>query len=434
MAPLKFLHLSDIHFQRKTVDSYFDLDRVLRAKVEEAVTKHVALHGGLSGILISGDIAYEGATGDYEVADQWIKTLSEIIGINPLNTFMVPGNHDIDRSCTKPGSLMDMCHRDLRACNIHEIDTKIRTLIDRDKETILAPLHNYNHFSGKYSCNTSAVTGLTWKDDKTYRFRDGTRLTLQGINTAIISDQNDNIDGGRLVCTSYQSSVVPAKDEIYLVLAHHPPEWLRDGEALKRGLNDFAAIHLFGHKHEPSQSVVDNKSLVIAAGAVHPERAELQWTPSFNIIELDIVEQESGRNLSAKVFKYRWSDEDRAFAPKAYDQNLYQQNFLAIRAVPVQIAPSEITLKVPMEQDSPKPSLAEVNPFRYLTYKYTLLALVHKMKIAADLQLVRDGDLPLDESFFTNVTNRAQEAGRLNQLWDRVASLDAEMQAVKNPF
>jgi predicted MPP superfamily phosphohydrolase len=434
MAPLKFLHLSDIHFQRKTVDSFFDLDKVLRAKIEEAVTEHVRLYGNLSGILISGDIAYEGATGDYEVADDWINTLSLIIGVNPLNTFMVPGNHDVDRSATKSGGLMDICHKDLRACDIHEIDSKIRDLIQRDEEAILVSLKNYNHFSTKYSCNTSAATGLTWKDDKTYRFRDGTRLTLHGINTAIISDQNDHAERGRLICSSFQSNVVPEKDEIYLVLAHHPPEWLRDGETLKRNLNDFAAIQLFGHKHEPSQSLIDNKALVIAAGAVHPERKEQQWIPSFNIIELDIVNKNDQRKLSAKVFKYRWTDEDKVFAPKAYGRDLYQENFLAIRAQPAKINPSEATFKGPMEKDSPKPSLDEVSPLRYLTYKYTLLALVHRIRIAADLDLVRDGDLPLNESFFSKVITRAQEIGKLRELWDAVASRDEEMQTVKNPF
>lgn len=434
MGSLKFLHLSDIHFKRETVDSHYDLDKVLRAKLEQALRDHVAAHGQLSGLLISGDIAFGGAVGDYEVADLWISTICEIIGINWLNAFMVPGNHDIDRTVTKGGSFMDMCHRDLRGCPPSEIDAKVRGFIEIDKETILRPLHNYNHFSSRYSCSTSAASGFTWTDNETYRFDGGIRLSLHGINTALISDQNDHAETGRLACTSYQSAIVPDDDEIYMVLAHHPPDWIRDGDVLKRSLNDVASIQLFGHKHEPGQFIIDNKSLVVAAGAVHPERQESQWIPSFNILELDIVEHNLTPQLQIKTFKYRWSDEDRAFTPKYYNGSPYRDNHLEIKARPNPLRSEKPNQTMSMTEERHERSLSTVNPERYLAYKYIMLALVYKVRIATDLGLLNENDLPLEESFFNEIVKRGKAQGKLKELWIRVAAHDANMKDIENPF
>ena len=77
--PLVFIHLSDIHFSKKWHDHY-ELDRDLRDQIELDVGRMKTKFPLVTGVLISGDIAFSGKKGEYEIALEWLKTLCEIAG------------------------------------------------------------------------------------------------------------------------------------------------------------------------------------------------------------------------------------------------------------------------------------------------------------------------------------------------------------------
>jgi 3',5'-cyclic AMP phosphodiesterase CpdA len=54
------------------------------------------------GLLITGDIAYGGKQDQYKRAQQWLDEVFDRAGVSPNNTYMVPGNHDVDRDYVQP--------------------------------------------------------------------------------------------------------------------------------------------------------------------------------------------------------------------------------------------------------------------------------------------------------------------------------------------
>lgn len=96
MSSISFVHLSDIHFV-KSSNNPADIDRELRDAIitDLDVNAKIALEN-VSGILVSGDIAFSGAKTEYEKAKEYLLEISKLFSINPSDIYCVPGNHDVD--------------------------------------------------------------------------------------------------------------------------------------------------------------------------------------------------------------------------------------------------------------------------------------------------------------------------------------------------
>ena len=91
-----FLHLSDIHLFQDGQADRVDLDRDLRRELERSAEDYVEdLGRGVDGILVTGDVAFQGSKSEYEAAREWLKTLSEHVGCDEEEVWVVPGNHDV---------------------------------------------------------------------------------------------------------------------------------------------------------------------------------------------------------------------------------------------------------------------------------------------------------------------------------------------------
>lgn len=67
--PLKFLHLSDIHFRREVSGGVYDPDNDLRNELERDAEREVRTKPHrIDGILVTGDIAFAGIKDEFDVA------------------------------------------------------------------------------------------------------------------------------------------------------------------------------------------------------------------------------------------------------------------------------------------------------------------------------------------------------------------------------
>src|SRR5262245_5137561 len=94
------LHLSDIHFKHNEIGQPDDPNRALRNDMVQDVRKMRGQLGiAADGVLISGDVAFAGKASEYEFAYKWLETeLCPSAGCQIENVFIVPGNHDVDRT------------------------------------------------------------------------------------------------------------------------------------------------------------------------------------------------------------------------------------------------------------------------------------------------------------------------------------------------
>lgn len=99
-----WLHISDFHFRNE--DPY-DRNVVLRALVT-AIRRFRTQGRCPDLILATGDLAYSGQAQEYAEVSTFFDILLEATGLDKQRLFVVPGNHDVNRSLG-PANKSDYC-------------------------------------------------------------------------------------------------------------------------------------------------------------------------------------------------------------------------------------------------------------------------------------------------------------------------------------
>jgi hypothetical protein len=249
---------------------------------------------------------------EYDFAYQWLeKELCPAGGCPIDSVFVVPGNHDVDRS-VETGPAFVAARKQLRDTGAKDADRELRKwLRDRTSaDVIFGPIENYNRFAAKFLCalrpyiETEAERQDTGVISRPFATRDlplddGSTLRLWGFNTVLISNEDDR-EGGMLVDPA--ASQIPVQDGVtHLVMCHHPFGWLKNKQAFEDRVNSVARIHLFGHEH--TRRVDENKRYVrIRAGALQPDRDDADWKPGYNWIDVSVQADKDRRFLSVKLW------------------------------------------------------------------------------------------------------------------------------------
>jgi len=424
---LKLLHISDIHFRAFKNNEYLDLDKDIQNELEFDLCGLKQDFGKIDLILIGGDIAFSGSEAEYKVADEWIKKICEITECEQENVLTVPGNHDVDRS--KLSVIVLDAHKQLKQLkNRNEIDYKVSQYVN-DKEsakTLLSPLTNYNNFAQKYGSIPQGDNVLYWTKDVVL---DNSILRIRGVNSALVSDADDHENKSKLLLGSHQSNISRDNGVVNLVLCHHPPQWLLDGDDVIIDLNARTRIQLFGHKHEFGREVIENCCLVLAAGAMQPSRSESGWEPRYNILELAIPSVSQDHILNVKLFKRVWKKDLKKFVADYNEDGVdFEEHNLKLEKHEIREDIREkheviVELKIePMTE--PIINVNNPDPKRRLAFMFLGLPYHIKLKIAFEMGLIEDKDQELEEIEKTQAYfKRANERGLLNELWDHVAKV-----------
>jgi excisionase family DNA binding protein len=156
---LRFLQISDIHFRGgATGHEEGALDYGLRQALIEDARSAVAQAGGVSAVLVCGDLANWGSGSEFTQASTWLHSLCSAIGVPPWMVWVVPGNHDLDRA--KLGAEQLELRRRLRSAADGEQVAAMfaAVLADGEKrEALLDPLYNYIEFASAYDCTAAGA-------------------------------------------------------------------------------------------------------------------------------------------------------------------------------------------------------------------------------------------------------------------------------------
>lgn len=304
MDKLVLVHLSDIHFTRASGVSVHDLDKNVRNELVLNATKVAKDIGPVKGVLITGDIAYSGREAEFEHATNWLRDFCRALGCPEESVWVVPGNHDVVRDKTK-SKITRMLHQGVRQDG-SDVDKELREIFSdaQSAAALLEPLADYNKFAGRFGCSISA--------EKHYWERDlmlacGTPVRLRGLTSALVSNEEDRRTG--IVLGAAQATVERAHGVLHMTLCHHPPEWLRDHDAVEDHLKSKVHIQLFGHKHSQRIDEINGKVRLVA-GAMHPDRYEGGWLPTYNFLE--ISRRDSDR-IGLRVYQRQWNQPDTNF-------------------------------------------------------------------------------------------------------------------------
>lgn len=188
MEKLVFVHLSDIHFTRTSGVSVHDLDKNVRNELVLDATKVAEEIGPVTGVLITGDIAFSGSEAEFEHATNWLRDFCRAIGCHEESVWVVPGNHDVVRDKTKR-KLTRMLHQGVRKDG-SDVDKELREIFSdaQSATALLEPLADYNKFAGRFGCSISAEKHY-WERDISLAC--GTPVRLRGLTSALVSNEED---------------------------------------------------------------------------------------------------------------------------------------------------------------------------------------------------------------------------------------------------
>jgi predicted phosphodiesterase len=418
---LVFAHLSDIHFTHGLSDvSRLDPDRILREAILADAKVLKSELGEVHGILITGDIAYAGKATEYQIALKWLSSLADQLGCARESVWCVPGNHDVDQSLLKEISAIVALQVQLRQSP--DIDEQLRRHLE-DKVSgplLFAPLKTYNEeFSTKFNCITTPAAPW-WEDD--FTLNDGSILRLRGLNSVLVSGLSDDNKNNKLLLGSAQTEIGRQEGVEYVVLCHHPVDWLLDGENTEEALLAYSRIQLFGHKHKQKVMQI-NDSVWVSAGAVHPVRKEQSWVPQYNYIAIEVQGTGAERYLSVDVYARMWSQTDRAFTHEPNTANAVSRNFRlklnqwqgAGTAAPAQAQTA--TLKRGEQKMKPEREVSE----KRLLYGFMSLPHHTRLSIMENFGLLQPEDLRRpDAEVFATCFKRAREKGLLDSVWTTI--------------
>jgi hypothetical protein len=163
---------------------------------------------------------------------------------------------------------------------------------------------------------------------------------------------------------------------------------------------------------------------------MHPERRELAWVPTYNVLELERRDEE---HIGLRLFQRRWHQPNTSFIAdrdpnngKEYREFKWSGFPRRIPVVEIQRLAPQIDQVAAVPRVGPATQTAQDDQLatdsdrtQRLTFRFLTLSTLERYEIALKLALLREGDDSLPpNTLFREVFRRAVDARLLAELWD----------------
>jgi hypothetical protein len=299
MPAISWVHLSDWHQGNK--------GKMDRRVVRDALVKDLAALSSechpqfakLDFIVFSGDLAFQGTSSEYKLAQsEFLAPVLEATQVSSRNVFLVPGNHDVDRS--RLAYLPDLLAQFNDRSRIVEAfeDPEIRNHLLFPMRAYSDAVKEFRQATGDPDAN--AATGFEYQmgapnaNDPSYSslaFLEaaGKTIGMLGLNSAWMCGQfrdpytKDVNDYGRLILGEHQFrkhllELEKRRADLVITVMHHPFHWFSETEEwskLEDDLLQHSHFILRGHEHKARVTVPTGTAgdcAVISAGATYDRR------------------------------------------------------------------------------------------------------------------------------------------------------------------
>lgn len=312
VAMLTFVQTSDVHFRGYDDAEADDLDYELRNELLRDIRRNAADVGGVSGVLVCGDIAFSGSETEYSQASSWLRDLCAAIEVEPWFVWVIPGNHDVQHGVIKGVPKQTKFRATLRDTPAERLSDELAQLLRHpdDGPACLVALENYLRFAAQFGCEFDHRQ-LHWSTR--LPLEQEWELQMRGMTSALVSDDYDDTKANRLVVGEAQAMVTRADYVVHLTMCHHPEKWLHDGEQVRKRLDPIAHVQITGHEHQHGLRKT-HAGVHLAAGALHPERPHKDaFEPRYNIVSLDLVRGGAETFLDVYIRARVWDEDGRVF-------------------------------------------------------------------------------------------------------------------------
>lgn len=297
---IRWLHLSDFHVGKDDYATRKMFDYIL------SHVRHKKSEGFVPDLLfITGDLANKGLASEYETIWQdFILPLQQEIGSIDKKTFIVPGNHDVDRN-----KLSAFSREEIAKPESHYLDPTDEGA--RHRGDMLLP-----RFRAYLDNDLTPAHGAFSKPEGAYAHRlviHGHEVGIVGINTAwLCKDDTDErkLTPGKPLLEKALDTIKSAR--LRIVLGHHPIDWFipEQQKSIKSLLGQSHVLYLHGHLHdawtEPTYGG-GQSFLAIQTGAGFQSREGERWRNGLVWGEADLPAGE------VRLQSWRWVPNQQAW-------------------------------------------------------------------------------------------------------------------------
>ena len=315
-----WIHLADLQLGHANGRNGWDRALVLDRLRADIAAWHDYGVPAPDAILVTGDVAFSGHAEEYATARRWLLEVAGSVGLGPDRVFVVPGNHDVNRTADDDRDTRRLVQT-LRS-GAESLDAALRDPGDRRR--LAGRLADYLAFAEGFA--PGCLGGRAGEEDALFwrhRFdgREGLRVRLLGLDTALLSAADE--DEGKLRLGIEQidrglrePSIEPG--ELVVVLSHHALEggWLADEKETAPWLRAYAHVHLHGQVYdagsEAARSGAGGGLVRVAAGG----------GPTHGYSFASVGRAEGGAVL--RVWPRAWSERNKRFLVDADDKPDHQ--------------------------------------------------------------------------------------------------------------
>jgi len=357
-----WLHISDLHWRESEA---YEANVVAQALLRDLANRieiapcleHIDF------IFMTGDIAFASKPEEYVLAQRFLDNLRRTTRVRKDHTFVVPGNHDVDRDiiydkacdivsrCSEPVAvnelLGDEVHRAVIMQRFHRYQKFVRLYFGED-----LPFDSVRYFYIK----RRKITGNRW-------------AAILGLNSVWASAS----DADRLNLLLGERQVRAALDQakradVRIALMHHPFDWLQDSdheacEPLLLGNCDFV---LHGHLHRADLRRLQapgSEAMVIGAGACYDTR---EHPNAYNLVHLDFDKGEG--TVYLRMYSDRgggfWTQDVLTYqnAPGEYTFDLPRTGMIEVLRPTQRRLSADVTAQAAVSDESAARSMPEPLP------------------------------------------------------------------------
>lgn len=303
---LTWLHLSDIHFGHESYATTHEiLGKIFREDLPQLRQQAPELWPEL--VLVTGDVAFSGGCkrdDEYQEARRFFIDLMAALRLPMDRLFLVPGNHDVDRSvheeltvATRERLIGEAKRGDLEGAGklIEEGlragsgDSVLQKLLDRQS--------SFYELTRELGCGSELSTPALFWTRRVHDLPSFGPVRLIGLNSAWLcnrSDERNNIILGRWQTQKALAEIQP--DELVVLLSHHPLDWLTEAEKNDAGsrIRQACHVHLHGHIHQSGVELLETARSRLRTFSGGGAIQELPNHDAYSIVRLVDARAEKG--------------------------------------------------------------------------------------------------------------------------------------------
>jgi predicted MPP superfamily phosphohydrolase len=307
-----WLHISDAHFGAP--DMAGELNSVIAMLLDDLQRLRVERELAPDFLFFTGDIAFgelpgSRLTDQYQAALELLCKLEELCAIPRSHMFLVPGNHDVNRTRVdkaQTGWLDSLLQGEADATLA--VDQLWAKADDVSRERYLERLENYAGFlqRAKLTHLLEDRSRLVYTHCRQVR---GVQVAITGLNTAWSSCRDREKGKLWLGQAQVRTSAHQVRNaDLSIALGHHPPGWFNEYE--DPGWYETITTHydFYLHGHEHNNWVEEHAGHVrVAAGALYERRLT---ATGYNFVRVDFEQP------SAEVFLRQYDARGGGWIPR----------------------------------------------------------------------------------------------------------------------